>query len=105
MAADGDQSQTGTTHPSAALHKNPAANSSLLVSTALISGHSKMHIFTQLTLSPQLTGNRASENSSYTATGLIQGKYDGQHTPPPSFYKGQPERYWFFPTQMRLSVP
>lgn len=82
MAADGDQSQTGTTHPSAALHKNPAANSSLLVSTALISGHSKMHIFTQLTLSPQLTGNRASENSSYTATGLIQGKYDGQHTLP-----------------------
>lgn len=86
MAADGDQSQTGTTHPSAALHWG--AQQQTVPSSAHISGHSEMHIFTQLTLSPQLTGNRASENSSYTATGLIEGKYDGQHTHPP-FHKGQ----------------
>lgn len=72
MVAGGDQFQTGTTPPPAL--KNPAANSSLLTSTAHISGCSEMHIFTQLTLSPQLIDNRASENSSYTADRFNTGQ-------------------------------
>lgn len=43
-------------------------------STAHISGHSELHIFTLLTLSPQLIDNRASENSSYTADRFNTGQ-------------------------------
>lgn len=107
VVADGDQLQTGSPHPSAAPHRRTQQQTVPSSSPLLTSGHSEMHIFTQLILSPQLTDNRASENSHYMATGLIQGKYDGQHTQP-LFTKvkiySQPE-ILFFPTQKRLSVP
>lgn len=87
------------------LHCTEEPSSSLLISTAHISGHSEMHIFTQLTLSPQLIDSRARENSSYTATGQIWWT-----TQTNSFYRGQDllatrEILVFFPTQMRLSAP
>lgn len=108
MVADGHQSQTGTTRPSAALHWRTQQQTAPCSSPLLTPGHSEMHIFTQLTLSPQLIGNRASENSSYMAAGLIQGKYDGQNTQPllqrSRFTRNQRDP-GFFPTQMRLSVP
>lgn len=66
------------------LHCTEEPSSSLLISTAHISGHSEMHIFTQLTLSPQLIDSRARENSSYTATGQIWWT-----TQTNSFYRGQ----------------
>lgn len=73
MVAGGDQFQTGTTSPSAALHWRTQQQTAPS-STAHISGHSEMHIFTLLTLSPQLIDNRASENSSYTADRFNTGQ-------------------------------
>lgn len=107
MVAGGDQFQTGTTPPSAALHwraqQQTAPSSSPLLTFLGTQKCTSSHSFDPT----QLTGNSASENSSYTARGLIQGKWDGQHTQPLPKVKiySQPERSWFFPTQMRLSVP